>query len=233
VVYVRPAYDKQLTQAITTRARDPETPLTVQRNIDEAFRAINGLRILAGASPQAIARALNYNRAINSVKHRFTLGVQDEQAAVNEQSETRVIQETESHILLDRTGSHGNPIHFSEALILPYTFSIQKVQVTFSVTPAGGSGFFRMFVLLGSPAGTGGSQINTNAAGTELRSWADNGTVTLPKGAIKGQESGGGRREIKAGQPLFIRYLMQGAPYEWDLTINTTLTILADKTVGV
>lgn len=232
MVYIRPAYDKVLTQSITTRARDPETSLTVQRNIDEAFRAINGLRILAGASPQAIARALNFQRAQNSVTSRFTLGVQDEQPPQNEPSEPRVIQETETHYMPMKVTGHTNATHYTDTFILPYPWSLEKAHFQFS-DGLGTTGLFRVAALLGSAGGVGGSQLNTNTAGTANRGWTDGQKYTYAKNQIKGQESGGGRREIGAGQGFFFRFQIQNVPLLDPLTIGVTITVLADKTVGV
>lgn len=232
MVYVRPAYDKVLTQSITTRARDPETSLTVQRNIDEAFRAINGLRVLAGASPAAIARALNFSRALNSVSARFTLGVQDEQPPVNEPSEPRIIQETETHNIPMAVTGHTGSLHYTQTFILPYPWSIEKAIFHFT-DGLGSTGLFTVAALLGNAGGVGGSQLNTNSAGTVNRGWSDGGKYTYAKNQIKGQESGGGRREIAAGQGFFFRFRIQGTPLPDPLTISVQLTVLADKTVGV
>jgi hypothetical protein len=232
MVYVRKAYDKLVTQSISTRSRDPNTPLDVQRNIDESFRAINGLRVLTGADPVAIARALNYNRALNQVSARFSLSAGDQTPpGTDDGPEIGIIQGTDENNYVDYPNAtyHNNQFHWTRAAGSIYVWSIKKVVWWMETDPPGMAYPVSYIMRLLEP----GKNPNSGVAGTAImRNVAnfnamDQTPYTIPAASIYGQEEGQ-RRTFKERTSAFLAVNF-GAPTPDVLRIWARITILYDR----
>jgi len=238
MVYVRKAYDKVVNESISTRSRDPSTSIDMQRNMDEAFRAINGLRIIAGADPPAIAAGLAYNRALSQVSARFNLSAGDQpppgtdpDAGVSKIPED---DKARDYNLWKHGPAYSNyRYHWTEAIGSIYVWSITKVTFKISTQPSGGSytANYRLYMLEPGKLPTAYNSGDPVIDWVNGRTIAEGGLYKIAASQIYGQETGK-RRTFKENETVYLAVDFGATTLE-DLTLDATFSILYDQKGGV
>ena len=214
-LYIRRAFDLIPRPAIAPRSRDPDFSLTAQRNIDELFRATNGIRILQGASVQAVGIAEQFNRRLNIPTSTSPANAPSEQHDPGEdQREEVVVLNNHELIGSGASGSkstNGTSFEFN----LDYDSAIYGWGINLSKT-GGGSITGRVILEVN------GSAITTALFNTTTRSFTSGTMIYFPQISIKGQ-SQGQRVFFNKGSKVRVRWVsMSNAVNSDSISLSVT-----------
>lgn len=237
MVYRRAAWDRQTSKTISARAREPGVAISTQRNIDELFRAVNGLRILQGADPSAVARAQKFNAGLNAANQIVTVG--DPGHPIPGEAPGTLFRTTQLSYTfpfhVNATGQAafaggGGSFQISAQVVIRNRFSIVgftlEVEVETPATTASGNLGLRIVPTEGLFLVIGGFEI-LSASLPQPQSFTHGVLRSFPALVVVGQETGQKPSSFVPGT-LFFRL----GNLNNDVRIRGTLNVLEEVPVG-
>ena len=180
--FVRRSWDLVKRPAISARSRDPDFSLTAQRNIDELFRATNGIRLLQGSSVEAVGLAESFNRRLNIPTNN--LADPGEASTPGQDDRKGIEREVEG----SKGGSNGAlPVYSASGTSFDIPLSFETAITGFRLMfRSSGGGSMNGNVILS----INGNAITTSSFNTTARDFPSQQYASFAGNVIKGQQQG-------------------------------------------